>query len=78
MTVTAGNVEEYIHEVIDAIVGHGAKLQTKAFREGFSKVFPIADLQAFSIDELVMLFGNAEEDWSRESSLVPVFIVDSS
>ncbi len=35
--------------------------------EGFSKVFPITDLQAFALDELVMLFGNAEEDWSIES-----------
>jgi len=42
-------------------------LQAKAFREGFSKVFPITDLQAFALDELVMLFGNAEEDWSIES-----------
>ena len=42
-------------------------MQAKAFREGFSKVFPITDLQAFALDELVMLFGNAEEDWSIES-----------
>ncbi|THH12821.1 hypothetical protein EW146_g7335 [Bondarzewia mesenterica] len=67
MTVTANNVEEYIHEVIDAIVGEGAKLQTKAFREGFSKVFPITDLQAFTVDELIMLFGNSDEDWSIET-----------
>ena len=30
-------------------------------------MFPITDLQAFALDELVMLFGNAEEDWSIES-----------
>ena len=30
-------------------------------------MFPITDLQAFTLDELVMLFGNAEEDWSIES-----------
>jgi E3 ubiquitin-protein ligase TRIP12 len=64
--VTSENVEEYIVEVIEAIIGQGAKLQAKAFREGFSKVFPITDLQAFALDELVMLFGNAEEDWSIE------------
>ena len=51
----------------NAIIGTGAALQAKAFREGFSKVFPIADLQAFTADELVMLFGNADEDWSLES-----------
>jgi E3 ubiquitin-protein ligase TRIP12 len=65
--VTAENVEEYITEVLEAILGQGARLQAKAFREGFSKVFPITDLQAFTLDELVMLFGNAEEDWSTES-----------
>jgi E3 ubiquitin-protein ligase TRIP12 len=44
----------------------GALPQAKAFQEGFSKVFPISDLRAFSPDELVMLFGNSEEDWSPE------------
>ena len=67
IAVTTENVEEYIIEVIDAIIGKGASLQVKAFREGFSKVFPIADLQAFTADELVMLFGNSDEDWSIES-----------
>ncbi|KAJ7799117.1 hypothetical protein B0H14DRAFT_2904219 [Mycena olivaceomarginata] len=67
IAVTADNVEEYIREVLDAIIGQGAQLQAKAFREGFSKVFPISDLQAFSADELVLLFGNSEEDWSVET-----------
>ncbi|KAI8996413.1 hypothetical protein BD414DRAFT_455102 [Trametes punicea] len=65
--VTADNVDEYIKEVIDAIIGKGAQAQAEAFREGFSKVFPISDLQAFTSDELAMLFGNAEEDWSVET-----------
>ena len=30
-------------------------------------MFPITDLQAFTADELAMLFGNADEDWSVES-----------
>ncbi|KAL1941289.1 hypothetical protein VTO73DRAFT_7501 [Trametes versicolor] len=67
ISVTADNVDEYIQEVIDAIVGKGAQAQAQAFREGFSKVFPIADLQAFTSDELAMLFGNADEDWSAET-----------
>ena len=65
--MTAENVDEYIYEVIDAIIGKGAQAQAQAFREGFSKVFPINDLQAFTADELAMLFGNADEDWSTES-----------
>jgi hypothetical protein len=67
LQVTSENVAEYVQEVLDAIIGKGAELQAKAFREGFSKVFPICDLQAFSADELVMLFGNSDEDWSIES-----------
>ncbi|KAJ7066382.1 ubiquitin-protein ligase [Mycena amicta] len=67
IAVSADNVEEYIQEMLDAIVGSGAQLQAKAFREGFSKVFPISDLQAFSADELGLLFGNSEEDWSIET-----------
>lgn len=63
------NVDDYIHEVLDAIIGKGAQIQAKAFRDGFSKVFPITDLQAFSADELVMLFGNSDEDWSAESKI---------
>ena len=49
------------------MLGRGAQVQAQAFREGFSKVFPIDDLQAFTADELAMLFGNADEDWSIES-----------
>ncbi|KZT67358.1 hypothetical protein DAEQUDRAFT_673424 [Daedalea quercina L-15889] len=67
MTVTSENVDEYVHEVLDAIIGKGVQLQAKAFREGFSKVFPISDLQAFTTDELIMLFGNSEEDWGLET-----------
>ncbi|KAG8220830.1 hypothetical protein J3R82DRAFT_2323 [Butyriboletus roseoflavus] len=65
--VTSDNAEQYIHEVLDAIIGTGTRPQAKAFREGFSKVFPISDLQAFSADELVMLFGNSDEDWTVET-----------
>lgn len=67
--MTAENSAEYIRLVLDAIVGEGIKIQAKAFREGFSKVFSVDDLQAFSAEELAMLFGNAEEDWSIDSEL---------
>jgi E3 ubiquitin-protein ligase TRIP12 len=30
-------------------------------------IFPISDLGVFSPSELVLLFGNSEEDWSRSS-----------
>ena len=67
-------MDEYIHEVVDAILGQGAQIQAKAFRDGFSKVFPITDLQAFSADELVMLFGNSDEDWNIESRTLGITV----
>uniref|UniRef100_D8Q152 HECT-type E3 ubiquitin transferase n=1 Tax=Schizophyllum commune (strain H4-8 / FGSC 9210) TaxID=578458 RepID=D8Q152_SCHCM len=67
VAVTAANVDEYIHDILDAILGKGAQEQAAAFREGFSKVFPISDLRAFTADELVLLFGNGDEDWSIET-----------
>ncbi len=74
--MTSDNVEEYIQAVLETIIGRGAQVQVKAFREGFSKVFPITDLQTFSADELVMLFGNSDEDWSVESKYQRVYFVD--
>lgn len=67
--VTIHNVEAYIQEILDVLLGTGVRAQAQAFSEGFSKVFPIADLGIFSADELVMIFGNGEEDWSVESEL---------
>ena len=67
IAVTSENVKEYIREVIDATIGRGAEVQAKAFREGFSKVFPVSDLQAFSAEELGVLFGSGVEDWSVDS-----------
>lgn len=73
----ASNVEEYIKEVLEAFMGRGVQLQAQAFREGFSKVFPVTDLHTFSSDELSMMFGNEEEDWSAESksSFPPVMLL---
>lgn len=65
--VTSDNVDEYIASVVDAVIGRGVQAQSKALREGFSKVFPIRDLATFTVDELVTLFGNSDEDWSEES-----------
>lgn len=58
------NLLFYIHSVIDATLYSGVIHQIKCFMEGFSTVFPINTLLLFSPDELVELFGNAEEDWS--------------
>jgi E3 ubiquitin-protein ligase TRIP12 len=45
--------------------------QVDAFRAGFTEVFPYSALKAFTPDELVMLFGRTDEDWSLESKYTP-------
>ncbi|KAI4721447.1 hypothetical protein E4T48_02249 [Aureobasidium sp. EXF-10727] len=65
--VTIDNVELYVERVIDFTLGQGIQKQVDAFCAGFSQVFPYSALNAFTPDELVMLFGRAEEDWSLET-----------
>lgn len=60
-------MDEYVTLVVDAIVGAGSQPSVQAFKEGFSTVFPVSDLKTFSVEELVMMFGNADEDWGIES-----------
>ncbi|EMC99746.1 hypothetical protein BAUCODRAFT_30147 [Baudoinia panamericana UAMH 10762] len=65
--VTVDNVGQYINAVVDCTLGSGVQRQVDAFRAGFSQVFPYSALKAFTPDELVMLFGRVEEDWSLET-----------
>jgi E3 ubiquitin-protein ligase TRIP12 len=73
--VTIDNVDLYLEKVLDFTLGRGVKRQVDAFREGFSQVFPYSALAAFTPDELVMLFGRVEEDWSLESKYCPIILV---
>jgi E3 ubiquitin-protein ligase TRIP12 len=67
ISVTIDNIETYIDKVIDLTIGSGIEKQLKAFRKGFSKVFPIQDLFCFTNREICILMGeSAEEDWSQE------------
>jgi E3 ubiquitin-protein ligase TRIP12 len=70
ISVTIDNVELYLEKVIDMTLGSGVQRQVDAFRTGFTQVFPYSALSAFTPDELVMLFGRIEEDWSLESKLL--------
>ena len=63
------NLEEYLELVLDMTLGSGIARQVKAFRDGFSNIFSIEDMTVFSPEEVGLLFGNAEEDWSKESRL---------
>jgi len=67
INVSIDNVDQYIRRVIDMTLGSGVQKQVDAFRAGFSEVFPYSALKAFTPDELVMLFGRVEEDWSLET-----------
>jgi E3 ubiquitin-protein ligase TRIP12 len=65
--VTIENLQVYIRKVIDFTLYEGVQRQIDAFRAGFSEVFPYTALKAFTPDELVMLFGRVNEDWSLET-----------
>ncbi|KAJ5650516.1 Ubiquitin-protein ligase Ufd4 [Penicillium longicatenatum] len=67
ISLTIENVDQYIERVIDMTLGSGVRHQVEAFRAGFSQVFPFTALRAFTPSELVMLFGQADEDWSIET-----------
>ncbi|EED21993.1 ubiquitin-protein ligase Ufd4, putative [Talaromyces stipitatus ATCC 10500] len=67
INVDLDNVELYLDRVIDFTLGKGVERQIEAFRAGFSQVFPYSALRAFTPNELVMLFGRIEEDWSMET-----------
>ncbi|KAL1966277.1 hypothetical protein VTN77DRAFT_4630 [Rasamsonia byssochlamydoides] len=67
IAVTIDNVDVYVDRVIDMTLGSGVRRQIEAFRTGFSQVFPYSALRAFTPNELVMLFGRVEEDWSIET-----------
>ena len=68
--VTIDNVELFLEKVIDMTLGSGVQRQVSAFRAGFTQVFPYSALSAFTPDELVMLYGRIEEDWSLESKFI--------
>ena len=71
--VTIDNVDLFLEKVIDMTLGSGVQRQVDAFRAGFTQVFPYSALSAFTPDELVMLFGRIEEDWSLESKAVSIY-----
>lgn len=65
--VTIENVDLYVDRVVDMTLGSGVRRQVDAFRTGFSQVFPYSSLKTFTPSELVILFGQSEEDWSIET-----------
>ncbi|GAA5905899.1 putative ubiquitin-protein ligase UFD4 [Sporobolomyces salmoneus] len=65
ISVEIENVEEYVELVIDWTLRRGVTEQILAFKQGFSTVFPVQDLQTFTPAEMVLLSGAIDgEDWS--------------
>lgn len=67
INVTLDNLAEYIQLVYKVTLETGISEAVEQFREGFSRIFPVKDLSIFSPEELGLLFGNPDEDWSRET-----------
>ncbi|KAJ4477813.1 hypothetical protein C8J55DRAFT_561388 [Lentinula edodes] len=45
IAVTTTNVQEYIQLILEAILGSRSALESNAFRDGYSKVFPIGSVR---------------------------------
>lgn len=61
--VTLENVGEYVQRVLDVFLAEGVRAQAAAFRTGFSSVFSIERLAAFTPDELDVLLNGSRERW---------------
>lgn len=65
--VTITNLEEYCELTTNFCLQNGIAKQLEAFHRGFSEVFPINKLAAFSPDEArMMLCGEQHPEWTRE------------
>lgn len=68
--VTIDNLEEYCDLTINYCLEKGIAKQLEAFHRGFSQVFPINKLAAFSPDEArMMICGEQHINWTREDLL---------
>uniref|UniRef100_A0A1Y1M238 E3 ubiquitin-protein ligase n=1 Tax=Photinus pyralis TaxID=7054 RepID=A0A1Y1M238_PHOPY len=65
--VNIENVEEYADLTLGFALDKGIARQLDAFHRGFSVVFPMEKLSAFSPDEMrVMLCGDQNPEWTRD------------
>ncbi|XP_026465706.1 E3 ubiquitin-protein ligase Ufd4 isoform X4 [Ctenocephalides felis] len=68
--VTIENLEQYSDLTISFCLDEGIRKQLDAFHKGFSQVFPMEKLSAFSSQEIrVMLCGDQHPQWTREDLL---------
>lgn len=65
--VTVDNLEEYCESTANFCLQDGIARQLEAFHAGFSQVFPLNKLAAFTPDEArMMICGEQHPAWSRE------------
>ncbi|XP_051170118.1 E3 ubiquitin-protein ligase HECTD1 isoform X4 [Leptopilina boulardi] len=70
VTITIDNAKEYMELTVKYCLDRGINKQMEAFRAGFSKVFPMEKLHAFSPEEIrAMLCGEQNPQWTREDLL---------
>lgn len=69
-SVTVQNAKEYAEMTINYCLDRGISRQLESFKAGFSKVFPMEKLHAFSPEEVrAMLCGEQNPQWTREDLL---------
>lgn len=67
LDVTIDNLEEYCELTTNFCLQDGIGKQLEAFHDGFSQVFPLNKLAAFSPDEArMMICGEQHPAWTRE------------
>ncbi|XP_048261153.1 E3 ubiquitin-protein ligase HECTD1 isoform X4 [Bombus terrestris] len=70
ISVTMENAREYAETTINFCLDRGISRQLESFKSGFSKVFPMEKLHAFSPEEVrAMLCGEQNPQWTREDLL---------
>lgn len=61
------NLNSYVKELSTFMTRSGVIEQVLSFKRGFSQIFPIESMNAFSVPELKSLFGRSDEDWSENT-----------
>ncbi|XP_076174502.1 ubiquitin fusion-degradation 4-like isoform X3 [Ptiloglossa arizonensis] len=70
IAVTMDNAREYSEMTSSYCLDRGISRQLESFKSGFSKVFPMEKLHAFSPEEIrAMLCGEQNPQWTREDLL---------
>mmetsp|Transcript_60146 Transcript_60146/g.106484 ORF Transcript_60146/g.106484 Transcript_60146/m.106484 type:complete len:385 (-) Transcript_60146:521-1675(-) len=65
-TVTIDNLGLYVKRVLEVSLLEGVRAQVASFCKGFSDVFPVEHLRAFTADELDVLFNGTREKWELD------------